>query len=62
MDFFSAIQKFDEKEQSKKSRRKIFFSGISEAAQANFCWALIFWLLLYQDKSNKENTFWSFKK
>jgi hypothetical protein len=32
--FCLAIQKFDEKEQSKKSRRKIFFSGISEAAPA----------------------------
>jgi len=40
----------------KKSRRKIFFSGISESTQANFCWALIFWLLLYQDKSNKDKT------
>jgi hypothetical protein len=34
--FFLAIQKFGEKEWLKKSRRKIFFSGISEAAPANF--------------------------
>jgi hypothetical protein len=34
----------------------MFFSGISEMAQVNFSRALIFWLLLYQDKSNKEKT------
>jgi hypothetical protein len=34
--FYLAIQKFAEREWLKKFRRKIFFSGISEAAPANF--------------------------
>jgi len=42
-------------------QKNIFF-GISEAAQANFSWALIFWLLLYQDKSNKQKYFLLLKK
>jgi hypothetical protein len=46
---------------SRISRRnfaeKYNFSEIDEADQTNFCWALIFWLLLYQDKSNKKERF-----
>jgi hypothetical protein len=53
----SAILKFADKEQEKKFRRKMFFSGISEAAQANFNWALIFWFLFYQEKRNPPEAF-----
>ena len=59
--FKAAILKFAEIEQSRKFRRKIFFFGISDTTQANFSWALIFWLLLYQDKSNKLKHFLVFQ-
>ena len=55
--FKAAILKFADKEQEKKFLRKMFFSGISEAAQANFNWALIFWFLFYQEKRNPPEAF-----
>jgi hypothetical protein len=48
--------KFADESRRGNSAEKYSFSGISETAQANFKQALIFWLLLYQDKSNKEKT------
>jgi hypothetical protein len=45
--------KFAVPEESKKIRRKIFFSGFSETAQANFMWALIFWSFFQVEAKRK---------
>jgi len=41
----------------KKSRRKIFFSGISESTQANFSWALIFWSFFIQVVAKRRSAY-----
>ena len=66
--FIPAILKFAGRRNRGNSVEKYYFSEISSIDQANFNWALIFWLLFHQGKSStpvedpgsrEGKTFWS---